>query len=218
MGSILAAKASSWRQVSLRSAPFAVLLLACTFLSFCAGCHRLKPLETTPLDNAGMNYDAIQQLKSLGITAPEVTEIAKARQGGLSDANCVQVVTIFHGRSQPFNAGDAIAGLANAGMSADMILELARLNQLGLGAGDLEAMHLAGISDQITLEVARHHAAGRPVLAGASLAGLKNAGVRSSTLLELVRHSVPDSRAAAILAYRRHGASDAELLRRFASS
>jgi hypothetical protein len=222
MGNILARAASGRRQVSLQSAsfaaPFAVLLLACASVWLSAGCHQLKPLETAPLDNAGMNYDAIQQLKSLDITAPEVTEIAKARQSGLSDSNCVQLVTIFHGRGQPFDAGDAVTGFAQAGMTDDMILQLARLNQLGLGAGELEAMHLAGLSDEITLEVARHQAAGQPVLAGATLAGLKNAGVRSSTLLELVRHGVPDSQASAIFAYRRHGASDAELLRRFASS
>jgi hypothetical protein len=192
--------------------------LLCASVLFSVGCRNLKPLETAPLDDSGMSYNAIQQLKALKITALEVPEIARARQGGLSDANCVQLVTTFHGRGQPFNAGEAAAGLVQAGVSDDMILELARLNQLGVGVGELEAMHLAGLPDEITLEVARHHAAGEPVLAGATLAGLKNAGVRNSTLLELVRHNVPDSQASTIFAYRRRGASDAEILRRFASS
>ena len=81
----------------------------------------------------------------------------------------------------------------------DTIIELAKLNQLGLRAGELEAMRLAGLSDAILLEVARHRAAGKPVLAGASLANLKNAGVRELTLLELARRGVPDSQAAAII-------------------
>jgi hypothetical protein len=98
------------------------------------------------------------------------------------------------------------------------ILELAKLNQLGLNAGELQAMRLAGLSDAILLEVARHRAAGKPVLAGASLANLKNVGVRELTLLELARRGVPDSQAAAIISARRHGASDAELLRRFGGS
>jgi hypothetical protein len=216
MASVRATAHGSGRRASLRTFVAALGLFALALAA--ASCQRMKPLETAPLDSAGMNYDAIQQLKALNIAGPEVAEIAKARQSGFSDANCVQAVTIFHGRGQPFNAGDAVAGLLKAGMSDDTILDLARLNQLGLGAGELEAMHLAGISDAITLEVARHHAAGEPVLAGATLAGLKNAGVRSSTLLELVRHSVPDSQAAAIFAYRRRGASDAAILRRFASS
>ncbi|HEY6904362.1 MAG TPA: hypothetical protein VI216_08645, partial [Candidatus Acidoferrales bacterium] len=75
---------------------------------------------------------------------------------------------------------------------------------------------LAGLSDDILLEVARHRANGRPVLSGASLARLKNTGMRTSTLFELARRGVPDSQGSAIISYRRHGASDAEVLRRFA--
>ena len=210
--------ASSRKLLSRSSLPGVFCSLICAFALLGAGCHKLKTLETAPLDSAGMSYDAIQQLKALKITAPEVPEIARARQGGVSDAVCIQLVTTFHGRGHPFNAGEVVAGLAQAGLSDDVILELARLDQLGLGAGELEAMHLAGLPDEITLEVARHRAAGKPVLAGATLAGLKNAGVRSSTLLELVRHDVPDSQASAIFAYRRRGASDAEILRRFAST
>ena len=78
-------------------------------------------------------------------------------------------------------------------------------------------MRLAGLSDAILLEVARHHAAGKPVLAGASLANLKNAGVRELTLLELVRRGVPDSQAAAILQFRRHGATDAQIVSHFST-
>ena len=182
-----------------------------------AGCHSIPPLDTKPLDTAGMNFDTIQQLNTFNITAPEVAQLAAARQAGFSDASCIAAVQIYRGRSQPFDAGDEIASLIRAQVGEDTILELARLNQLGLGAGDLEAMRLAGLSDAVLLEVARHHSAGQPVLAGASLANLKNAGVRESPLLELVRRGVPDSQATAILAFRRHGAADAQILSHFAS-
>jgi hypothetical protein len=108
--------------------------------------------------------------------------------------------------------------LIQAGIGEDTVLELAKLNQLGLGAGELQAMHLAGLSDQIVLVVAHHHAEGKPVLSGASLAGLKNTGLRESTLLELAQRGVPDSQADAIISARRHGANDAEVLRRFTGS
>lgn len=183
-----------------------------------AGCHSIPPLDTKPLDTAGMSYDTIQQLKTFNITAPEVAELATARQAGFSDASCVAALEIYRGRSQAFDAGDEIASLIRAQVGEDTILELARLNQLGLGAGDLEAMRLAGLSDAILLEVARHRSASQPVLAGASLANLKNAGVRESTLLELVRRGVPDSQAAAIIAFRRHGATDAQILGHFTSA
>jgi uncharacterized membrane-anchored protein len=97
-------------------------------------------------------------------------------------------------------------------------LNLARLNQLGLGAGELQAMRLAGLSDDILLAVAQHHAAGQQVLSGASLAGLRNLGMRSDTLLQLAQRGVPESQAATIMSLRRHGAKDSEILRQFAGS
>ena len=180
------------------------------------GCHILHPVNTQPLDATGMSYDAVQELKSLRITTAEVAEVAKARQSGFSDADCVDVFKIFRGRQQPFDAGGAIASLVQVNVSDDAILELARINQLGLDSGELQAMKLAGLSDDILLEVARHRAQGQPVLSGASLAGLKNTGMRASTLFELVRRGVPDSQGPAIISYRRHGASDDQVLHRFA--
>lgn len=165
-----------------------------------------------------MSYDAIQELKKLNITASEIAEIAQARQAGLPDADCVEVLRIYRGRGQAFDAGNALAGLAQVGLREETILQLARLNQLGRGWGELQAMRLAGLSDSIVLEVARHHAQGQPVLGGASLARLKNAGMREATLLELARRGVPDAQADAILSARRHGASEADILRRFTAS
>jgi hypothetical protein len=203
---------STW--AGKRIAHLAAVAIAFAFL----GCHNVPPLDTTPLDNAGMNYDVENQLKALNVTAPEVAQIASARRSGFSDEACLQVVRLYRDRKQPFDAGDSIAGLMQAGMGEGTVLKLAQLNQLGLNAGELQAMRLAGLSDEIVLDVAQHHAAGQPVLSGVSLATLQNAGMRESTLLELVRRSVPDSQTNAILALRRHGANDKEILRHFTGS
>jgi hypothetical protein len=181
-----------------------------------AGCRRAQPLDTAALDNSGMNYDVIKQLKALRITPAEVTEIATARQAGFPDASCLDIVKIYRAAGKPFDAGDAIAGLVQAGMTNDDILELARMNQLGLDAGELQAIRLLGLSDAVILEVARHHQQGTPVLSGASLGRLKNTGMRADTLLALVQRGVPDSEANAIISARRHGISDAQILRHFA--
>ncbi len=183
-----------------------------------AGCRHIAPVDTAPLDAIGMGYDAIQQLHALQITPAEVAQIAEIRRTGFSDDDCIAVMKIYRRHGAPFDGGDAMTGLAQAGMGDDDILELARLNQLGLDWGELQAMRLAGLSDPIVLEVARHHAEGKPVLAGASLARLKNAGMHNGALLDLVQHGVPDSQAAAILSYRRHGVSDAQIVRHFTGS
>ncbi|HVB86620.1 MAG TPA: hypothetical protein VNK23_08165 [Candidatus Dormibacteraeota bacterium] len=198
-----------------RTCVFAMALFAPVAVT-CAGCSRLKPVDTKALDSSGMGYGAVQQLTALKITPAEVSQIAEARQGGFSDDDCVAIMKIYRGENRPFDAGDAVAGLTQVGMSDTSILNLAKLNELGLGWGELQAMKLAGMSDAIVMGVARRRAAGKPVLSGASLARLKNAGVREPTLFQLVERGVPDSQAGKILAYRRRGASERQILRQFA--
>jgi hypothetical protein len=194
------------------------LRVALLWSVFCAGCHPVPPVDTKPLDAAGMSYESVKQLKSLDIGTEEVAEMAKVRQAGFSDGACVQILQMYRGRQHSFDAGNAIAGLLGAGASEELVMNLARLDQLGLGAGELEAMRLAGLSDEILLTVARQRAAKQAVLSGASLAELKNLGLRSATLLALVERGVPESQAAAIMSSRRHGANDAQILRQFPGS
>jgi hypothetical protein len=111
-----------------------------------------------------------------------------------------------------------VAGLVQVHLREDTILELARLDELGVNARELQLIRLAGFSDSMVLEVARHEAAGKPVLSGAALSNMRNSGMRESLLLELVRRSVPDSETAAIIGLHRHGASDADILRRYPSA
>ena len=195
-------------------------LLAAVFAvaSLCIGCHSQPALDIRPLDAAGMNYDAVKQLLALNLTAAEVSEVATARQSGFSDAACVQVFRVYRDRKQPFDVGASISGLMNAGVGENLVITLAQINQLGIGAGELQAMRLAGLSDNILLAVAQHHAANQPVLSGASLASLRNLGVRSDTLLALAQRGVPDSQAPAIIALRKRGAKDDAILRQFPGS
>jgi hypothetical protein len=193
-------------------------LFVMVFIFASVGCKRVLPVDTVPLDNVGMTFDSIQHLKALKISTAEIPEIAKVKQAGMPDSDCVQLLQVFRSRGVPFNAGDAVAGLLQVGISEDTIFELAKINQLGVGFGELQAMHLAGLSDDIILVVAHDHAFGKPVLSGASLAGLKNTGLRGSTLFTLAQRGVPDSQADAIISARRHGADDAEILRRFTGS
>ncbi|HUO34061.1 MAG TPA: hypothetical protein VMU43_03625 [Candidatus Acidoferrum sp.] len=183
-----------------------------------AGCHPAPPLDTSPLDQAGMSYDAVKELEAAKISQAEIGEIAKIRQAGMSDDSCVELLKLYHARKLPFDAGDAVAGLLQVGITEPDVIQLAQWNQLGLGVGELQAIKLAGLSEQIVMDVAQAHAQGKPVLSGASLGGMKNAEIRSSTLLELVKHNVPDSQASAIIAAHKHGVSDAEILRHFAGS
>jgi len=187
----------------------AVLLLA--------GCQRIHRTDTRPLEDVGMAYRSIERLRELGITDAEVAELVKVKQAGALEETCVELVRITRERHQLFTTGDAVAGLRRAGMSDETILELARLDQLGLWAGEAQAIRLAGISDGVILELARHRAQDHPALSGASLAELKNVGMSDHALLELARSGVTDDDVSTIVALRRRRWSDSDILRRYAS-
>jgi len=191
------------------------LCMAAIAALFGGGCQKLHRLDTAPLDRAGMSYSAIQDLKQAGISDAEVLAVANAKMDGISDATCVELVRIAHSRQQPYNSTENVAGLQQVGMSEASILELARMNQLGVGAGELQAIRLLGFPDATVVEIAKSHAAGKPVLSGESIANIMNTGLRRETLLELVRRQVPDTSAATIIAMKRQHKTDAEVLRRF---
>jgi hypothetical protein len=214
---------SDFRQTVIRQTERPQLLVhtalrlasVCLAFLFLAGCDELRLLDTTPLDRAGMTYDAIKELKVLHVSQAEISEIAKVRNAGLSDVDCVTVLRMFHQRNEPFTAGDAIAGLYQSGMSEGSVLGLANLDQVGVGAGELQAIHLAGLPDELVLNVARDRAAGKSTLSGAALGTMKNLRMDNATLLELVRRGTGESDGPRIIAQRRNGAKDAEILRHF---
>ena len=206
-------------RIPFQRSRFAAIFFIAVLALATSGCKRVLPVDTMPLDNVGMNFDSIQHLKALKISAAEIPEIAKAKQAGMPDSDCVQLLKVFRSRGVPFNAGDAVAGLTSGwnqrgydfrACEDKSTWESASANFRRCGSRDFRMTLFSWW---------RHdHADGKPVLSGASLAGLKNTGLRESTLLDLAQRGVPDSQADAIISARRHGASDAEILRRFSGS
>lgn len=201
-----------------RATPSASLLLSLFVLLLASGCQRIKPVDTTVFDRMGMGYSAIQTLRSLHLDSSEVNQVVAAKEAGMSDDGCVDLVRMARNRNEKFHTGDDVAALLKAGMAEPSIVELDKLNVLGLWTGEAQTMRLAGLSDRIILEAAHRHAAGETVLSGASLANFKNTGMSEATLLQLVRRGVPDSEAPTIIALRRRGWSDAMILRRYPGS
>lgn len=167
-----------------RGVPLA-LLLAVLALAL-PGCKSLKPTDTRPLDQAGMWYRSIEELRQLKITDAEVAELVKARDAGTSDQACIQLVQTARSHNQPFSDGDAVANLRRAGIAEATVVELARLNQLGLWSGEALLIRLTGFSDSLILDVARRRAAGQPVPSSASFGQLKNAGMSEADVKALV--------------------------------
>lgn len=146
-----------------------------------------------------MWFSNVQELRGYNLTQAEVSELVEARQAGLSDENCMELVRLARERHQSFSDGDAIASLLDGGLSSQTIMELARLNQLGPWSGEALALHLAKLSDAIVLEVAGRRAAGQPVLSGEKLAELRDAGYNEAQLINLIEGGTTDEQADRII-------------------
>jgi hypothetical protein len=179
-------------------------LLLIVLLPLVACKHAEQQNDTQALDEAGMWSNSVTELRTLKVSNAEITELSQARRGGLSDASCIELIKLARSRQQPFSGGQPIADLLAAGSSEQTVVELARLNQLGLWAGEAQALRLAGLSDTVILAVAERRSHGLPVLSGGNLAGLKNSGASETVILDFIHKGLSDERASEYIAQREH--------------
>jgi hypothetical protein len=177
------------------------------------GCNQLRPTNMTPLDTAGMHSESIEQLKKYHVTDEEVRQILTAGRAGMSEQGCVKLVAIARARHRDFAEGDTLAQLLGAGMKEDSVLELVQLEQITLFAGEAAAMRLAGLSDDVILDVARHRAKGQVVVAGARLAELRDAGFSNTQLIGVVDRGITDKEADEIIARHNYALSGHNFVR-----
>jgi hypothetical protein len=192
-----------YSSVSAKPRLLAVLLLI-LLLPLAACKHAEQQPNTESLDEAGMWSNSVTELRALNVSNAEIGELTKARQGGLSDPSCVELIRLARGRQQPFSGGQSIADLLAAGSSEQTVLELARLDQLGLWAGQAQALRLAGLSDKVILAVAQRRSQGLPVLSGEKLGELKNSGASDAVILDFVQKGISEDLASRYIAQREH--------------
>jgi len=177
--------------------------LAAGLLLF-AGCNNANRARMTPLDAAGMHPETIEQLNKYQVNDAEVQQILTAGRAGMSEQNCVELVRLARTHDQAFTEGEAIAGMLDAGVKQDTVLEIVRLNELPVFGGEAEAMHLAGLSDALILDVARRRARGEAVLSGSRLAELRDAGFSNAQLVAELDQGLSDKQAAEVLAHHNY--------------
>jgi hypothetical protein len=180
------------------------LLLASSLLA--SSCKPAQKPDTTQTDQMAMWLDSVPQLKTLNVSNAEIGELNKAHEAGLTDPSTVVLIQLARERKLPFADGQSIADLLNAGSSEPTVLELARLNQLGVWAGQAQAMRLEGLSDKIILAVAQRRSKGLPVLSGVTLGELKNAGASDALILEMVQRGDSEQTASNYIAQRNRAA------------
>lgn len=167
----------------------------------------------SPLDAAGMHPDAVEQLHKYQINDDEVQQVLIAGRAGMSELGCVELVRVARSRQRTFAEGDAIAELLGAGMKENSLIELVRLDQLRPFAGEAAAMRLAGLSDDVVLDVARHRAKGQAVLAGSRLAELRDAGFSNQQLVAVLDRGMTDKQADEAIARHNYAAGGHNFVR-----
>jgi hypothetical protein len=177
------------------------------------GCQKLHRTDMTPLVQAGMYFNNAEQLRQLGVSDGEVAQLVAMRQAGVTDETCIELFRIAHMHNQLFSDGQAVAGLVGAGVQEKSVLELARLNQLGLWSGEAQALRLSGLSDQVILAIARRRAADQPVLSGPKVDALKNASLSEAQILADINSGISDEQADKIIAERDYAAGGHSFVR-----
>ena len=200
---------ASSRLFRAESLPGAILLLLALAL---LACNSAPQVDTSALDQAGM-FTRVDQLREFDLVQEEVQQLVLARQAGITDEDCVELIRLARRRGQPFSDGEAINGLMRVGFQPASVMALARLDQLGLRAGEAQAMKLAGLSDEIVLALARRRNAGQPALSSAKAAELRNAGLNNAQILSAVTRGTTDAQADAIIAQRNRAAGGSRFVR-----
>ncbi len=165
-----------------------------------SACKPAQKADTDQQNQMQMWLDTVPELKPLDVSNAEIGELQKAHEAGLTDPSAVALIRMARDHQKPFADGQSIADLLAAGSSEQTALELARMNQLGLWAGQARALRLAGLSDKTILAVARRRSQGLTVLSGEKLGELKNTGMSDAVLLGMVEKGISDKDASAYIA------------------
>ncbi|MGB8475567.1 MAG: hypothetical protein WCE61_15905 [Candidatus Acidiferrum sp.] len=170
-----------------------LLLGVCVLLV--AGCHSHPLTDYRPLEQAGMWSSDIEQLKGLNITDPEVAQVVKLKQAGISDDTCVELVSNAHVRKVLFTSADSAANLARAGFTEPQILQLAHAGQLDTLSIDAVTLKLIGLSDSTVQLILHRHLTHQPVMASPEIAELKNTGLTEHQILQRINSGMTDGEA-----------------------
>jgi hypothetical protein len=166
-----------------------------------AACARKA--DTKPLDQAGVRHTTIQKLHEMNVTDNEVAQVVKARGAGMHDQNCLELVQLARGRGIEFNDGDAVAVLFGVQFSEEEVMQLARINQLGLWIGEVQAMRFAGVNKPVIFALANMRSKARPVPSGPNIVRLQDAGLSDNEMIELIERVTTDAEAAEIARIRK---------------
>src|SRR3977135_1894797 len=88
-----------------------LLLLGGVVLLRVGGCEKHLLTDYRPLDQAGMWSSNVEELKKLNTSDPEVAQLVKMKQAGLSDDTCVALISQARDRKKQFTSADSAVNI-----------------------------------------------------------------------------------------------------------
>jgi len=174
---------------------YKLLFLGVFVLLRVGGCEKHLLTDYRPLDQAGMWSSNVEELKKLNTSDPEVAQLVKMKQAGLSDDTCVALISQARDRKQQFTSADSAVNLSRAGYSDAVILEIAKRNQLDIISGDAVMLRLIGLSDGAVDKILHRRLAGQRTMGSAQISRLKNTGLTEKQILERINQGMTDAQA-----------------------
>jgi hypothetical protein len=172
-----------------------LMLLGVFVLFRISGCDRHPLTDYRPLDQAGMFSSNVEQLKTLNTSDVEVVQLVKLKQAGISDDSCVVLITDARDHHRLFTSADSAVNLAHAGYSENVILEIAKVDQLDIISGDAVMLRLVGLSDRSVDVILHRRMQGQPTMSSAEIGRLKNTGLTEKQIMERINQGMTDAQA-----------------------
>jgi hypothetical protein len=171
------------------------LLLFTLIIFVFAGCDKHVTTDYRPLDQAGMWFGKVQELKALHADDTEIAQIVGLKKEGISDDACVQLISAAHARKHDFASSEAVVNLYRAGFSEPEILDLANTDRIDSLSLEAVTLRLIGLSNRVVLEILHRRVKGIRTLSGPVIARLKNDGLSDAQVLERIRQGMTDVQA-----------------------
>ncbi len=171
------------------------LIFCAALLCLAAGCKRHPFTDYRPLDQEGMWFGKVQELKALHLDETEVAQLVKLKQAGISDEACVELAGTAHRHQHDFVSASSVIRLYGGGFTEAEILGMARTDRIDTVSLDAVTLRLTGLSSRAVLAVLNRRAQGLPTLSNPSIARLKNTGLNENQILERVDRGMTDEQA-----------------------
>jgi len=171
------------------------MLLGVFVLLRTSGCDKHPLTDYRPLDQAGMWSSTVEQLKKLNPSDTEIQQLARLKQGGISDDTCVALVADAHQHKHDFTSADSTVNLFQAGYSEPVILEIAAIDQVDIISGDAVLLRLVGLSDRSVDIILHRRLKGIPTMGSTQIGRLKNTGLTEKQIMERVQAGMTDAQA-----------------------